>query len=153
MGVIARVTQTTEWISNMVVVRKPNKLRVCVNPLELNKAVLRNHYPTPTVEQIAPRLSKAKVFSTIDVKDGFLQVVFDESLNYLTTFWTPYGRYRWFRMPFGIKSAPEGFQRQIDECLEGLESIQTIHDDIVIFGTGDSEEEALASYEKHSGFC
>ena len=78
MRVIARVTQPTEWISNMVAVSKPNKLRVCLDPLELNKAVLRNHYPISTVEQIAPRLSKAKVFSTVDAKDGFLQVVLDE---------------------------------------------------------------------------
>ena len=148
MGVIARVTQPTEWISNMVAVRKQNKLRVCLDPLELNKAVLRNHYPIPTVEQIVPRLSKAKVFSTVDAKDGFLQVVLDEPSSYLTTFWTPYGRYRWLRMLFGIKSAPEEFQRRIDECLEGLENIQTIHDDVIIFGTGDSEEEVLASHDK-----
>ena len=147
-GVIARVTQPTELVSNLVAVRKPNKLRVCLDPLELNKAVLRNHYPIPTVEQIVPRLSKAKVFSTVDAKDGFLQVVLDEPLSYLTTFWTPYGRYRWLRMPFGIKSAPEEFQRWIDECLEGLENIQAIHDDVIIFGTGDSEEEALASHDK-----
>ena len=120
----------------------------CLDPLKLNKAVLRNHYPIPTVEQIAPRLSKAKVFSTVDAKDRFLQVVLDEPSSYLTTFWTPYGRYRWLRMPFGIKSAPEEFQRRIDECLGGLENIQAIHDDVIIFGTGDSEEEALASHDK-----
>ena len=148
MGVIQRVTQPTEWISNMVAVRKPNKLRVCLDPLELNKAVLRNHYHIPTVEQIAPRLSKAKVFSTVDAKDGFLQVVLDEPSSYLTTFWTPYGLYRWLRMPFGIKSAPEEFQRRIDKCLEGLENIQAIHDDVIIFDTGDSEEEAHASHDK-----
>ena len=109
MSVIAKVTKPTPWISNMVVVRKPNKLRLCLDPLHLNKAIIRNHYPTPTVEDIAPKLTKAKVFSVVDAKDGFLQVVLDEPSSYLTTFTTPFGRYRWLRKPFGIKSAPEEF--------------------------------------------
>ena len=78
MSVIAKVTTPTPWISHMVVVRKPNKLRLCLDPLHLNKAIIKNHYPTPTVEDIAPKLTKAKVFSVVDAKDGFLQVVLDE---------------------------------------------------------------------------
>ena len=50
-------------------------------------------------------------------------------------------------MPFGIKSAPEEFQRRLDECLEGLENIAVIHDDIVIFGSGETTEEATASHD------
>ena len=50
-------------------------------------------------------------------------------------------------MPFGIKSAPEEFQRQLDKCLEGLENIAVIHDDMVIFGPGETTEEATASYD------
>ena len=61
-NIIAKVTKTTPYISEMVVVRKPNNLRVCLDPLHLNKAIIRNHYPTPTVEDIAPKLTKAKVF-------------------------------------------------------------------------------------------
>ena len=95
MNVLAKVTQPTPWISNMVVVKKPNKLRVCLDPLHLNKGIIRNHYPTPTVEDVAPRLTKAKVFSLVDAKDGFLQVVLGELSSYLTPFWTPFGRYRW----------------------------------------------------------
>ena len=87
------------------------------------------------------------MFSVVDAKDGFLQVVLDEPSSYLTTFWTPFGRYRWLCMPFGIKSAPEEFQRRLDECLEGLENIVVIHDDIVIFGSGDSIEEANSSHD------
>ena len=68
----------------MVAVRKPNKLE----PVHLNKGIVRNHYPTPTVEDIAPKLTKATVFSVVDAKDGFLQVVLDEPSSYLTTFWT-----------------------------------------------------------------
>ncbi|XP_015755288.1 PREDICTED: uncharacterized protein K02A2.6-like [Acropora digitifera] len=111
----------------MVVVRKPNKLGLCLDHMHLNKDVIRNHYRTPTVEDIAPKLTKAKVFSVVDAKDGLLQVVLDETSSFLTTFWTAFGRYRWRRMPCGIKSAPEEFQRRLDECLEGLENVAVIH--------------------------
>ena len=76
----------------MVAVRKLNKLRLCLvlDPLHLNKGIIRNHYPTPTVEDITPKLTKAKVFSVIDAKDGFLQVVLDELSSYLTTSWTSF---------------------------------------------------------------
>ena len=120
---------------------------MCLDPLHLNKGIIINHYPTPTVEDIAPKLTKAKVFSVVDAKDRFLQVVLDEPSSYLTTYWTPFGRYRCLRMPFGIKSAPEEFQRRLDESLEGLENIAVIHDDIVIFGSGDSIEEATSSHD------
>ena len=74
----------------MVAARKLNKLRLCLDPLHLNKGIIRNHYPMPTVEDITPKLTKAKVFSVVDVKDGFLQVVLDEPSSYLTTSWTPF---------------------------------------------------------------
>jgi len=147
-GVILKVTVPTPWISNMVVVQKPNKLRVCLDPNRLNTAIQRNHYPTPTLEDIAPKLANAKVFSVMDAKDGFLQVALDEASSYLTTFWTPFGRYRWLRMPFGLKSAPEEFQRRLDACLEGLENVAVIADDILVFGTGKTTEEATLSHDK-----
>ena len=146
--IITKVEEPTPWISNMVVVKKPNKLRICLDPQNLNKAIKRNHYPIPTIEEVAPRLANAKVFSVVDAKDGFLQVVLDQESSYLTTFWTPHGRYRWLRMPFGISSAPEEFQRRLDEVLEGLENIEVIADDIVVYGTGDTLEEAEASHDR-----
>jgi hypothetical protein len=65
-GVIAKVTTSTEWISSMVAVRKPSgKLRICIDPKDLNKALLRPHYPIPTatIDEILPRLANAKVFT------------------------------------------------------------------------------------------
>ena len=146
--IIQKVVEPTRWISSLVVVKKPNKIRLCLDPSNLNKGINRNNYPTPTIEDISPNLSKAQVFSVVDAKDGFLQVVLDEQSSYLTTFWTPFGRYRWLRMPFGLKSAPEEFQRRLDECLEGLQNIAVIADDIIIYGTGDTTESAEASHDK-----
>ena len=146
-GIIAKVKQPTDWINSMVAVKKPNKLRICIDPANLNAAIKRNHYPTPTIDDVMPKLTKARVFSVADAKDGFLQVSLDGESSYITTFYTPFGLYRWLRMPFGIKSAPEEFQRRLDERLEGLENVAVIVDDILIYGTGETNEEAEKSHD------
>ena len=63
----------------------------------------------PTIEDVIPKLSEAKVFSVFDAKDGYWQVKPSEESSKLTTFNTHLGRYKWLRMPFGIKSASEEF--------------------------------------------
>ncbi|XP_072169477.1 uncharacterized protein [Diadema setosum] len=93
-GIIPKVTQPTDWISSMVVVRKPQKMRICLDPRDLNRALKRPHYPIPVINDILPNLSKAKVFTVLDAKDGFWQVKLQDASSYLTTFATPFGRYR-----------------------------------------------------------
>lgn len=61
----------TDWVSSMVVVAKPNKLRICIDPRNLNKFVKRSHHPMPTIEETIADLANAKVFSVLDAKDGF----------------------------------------------------------------------------------
>ena len=113
--VIAPVTEPTQWVSSMVVVQKRNnKIRICLDPKDLNRAIMRSHYPLPTVEQVATRLSNAKIFTVLDAKTGFWQVQLDQKSSYLTTFNTPFGRYHWLRMPFGISSAPEVWQQRMN---------------------------------------
>ncbi|KAK3084785.1 hypothetical protein FSP39_018986 [Pinctada imbricata] len=148
LGVITPVTEPTDWISSLVAVKKPTgKMRLCIDPKPLNKALKRSHYTTPTIEDILPELNKAKVFSVLDCKDGFWHVELDEQSSLLTTFGTPWGRFRWLRMPFGIKPASEEFQRRIDEALEGLSGIKAVHDDIVVWGSGDTDQEAMANHD------
>ena len=77
-GITEKVTEPTEWISSMVIVAKPNKIRICLDPRDLNKALKHFKYQLPTLEDILPRLTKAKVFSTLDAKDGFYQIGVDE---------------------------------------------------------------------------
>lgn len=83
-----------------------------------------------------PNLQNARLFSILDAKDGFWQVHLDEPSSLLTCFNTPFGRYRWMVMPFGIKSAPEVFQQRMVEALEGLEGVAVIADDILVYGEG-----------------
>jgi hypothetical protein len=114
-GIVAKVDHPTPWISNIVPVRKPNgTIRVCIDPTNLNKVIKRNHFYMPTLDDVLPELDGAKVFSLCDAKDGFLQVKLDEASSDLTTFWTPFGKWKWLRMPFGLSSSPgssnEGYQ-------------------------------------------
>ena len=89
-----------------------------------------------TIEDILVDLKDAKVFSTFDAKNGFWHVMLDERSSYLTTFNTPHGRYRWIRMPFGLSTAPEEFQRRQDQALEGLNGVRVVADDVLVFGKG-----------------
>ena len=148
--VLAKVTTHTDWISSMVAVRKPSgKMRICIDPKDLNQALKRPHYPMPTIDEVLPRLANAKVFSVLDAKDGFWQVKLEEESSYLTTFWTPFGRYRWLRMPFGLSTAPEEFQRRQHEVLEGLSGVEVIADDILVYGSGDTKEQAVLDHDRN----
>jgi len=133
----------------MVVIKKPSgDLRICIDPSNLNEAIRRPHYPLPTIEQILPALTKAKVFSLFDAKDGFWQIELTEESSFLTCFNTPFGRYRWTRMPFGLKCAPEEFQRRMHEELDGLEGVHVVADDILLCGEGNTMEEAIIDHER-----
>ena len=148
-GIIQKVETPTDWISSLVVVKKPSgKLRLCIDPKPLNKALKRNHYPLPIIEDLLPELRNAKVFSLCDVKDGYWHVKLSEPSSYLTTFETPYGRYRWLRMPFGISPASEYFQYMLDQTLEGLPGIHTLADDILVTGEGETHEEAVKDHDR-----
>ena len=68
---IKKVTTPTDWISSMLTVKKPGKLRICIDPRDLNKAIKRSHYIMPTLEDILPNLANVKVFSVLDAKEGF----------------------------------------------------------------------------------
>ena len=87
----------------MAVVRKPSgKLRICIDPQSLNEALKREHYKLPTLEDVLPTLSNAKVFSKFNV-EAFWHITLDDESSFLTTMATPFGRYRWLRLPFGLK--------------------------------------------------
>lgn len=141
-GHITSVTEPTKWISNMVIIKKPDKLRICIDPKHLNQALLRSHYIMPTLEDILYKLPNARVFTLVDARDAFLQCRLDEPSSYMTTFWTPWGCKRWLKLPFGVSVAPEVYQRKQHELLVGLDGVYPIADDILIVGCGNSDEEA-----------
>jgi len=150
--ILKPVTEPTAWINSMVAVKKKNgNLRICLDPKDLNQAIQREHYQLPTIEDVATRLHGAKLFTILDVRNGFWHVSLDEQSSLLTTFHTPFGRYRWTRMPFGICSAPEVFQRRMHELIEGLCGVEVVADDFVAIGRGDTLEEASKDHDKNLG--
>ena len=84
-----------------------------------------------TVEDVLTRLPGAKIFSTLDATSGFWQIPLDEE-SFLTCFNTPFGQYRFQCLPFGIKSAPEVYQRVMEELFDGIEECEVIADDIIV---------------------
>ena len=143
-GVLKKVNQPTDWVSNLVVVeKKDGSLRLCLDPKDLNKAIKREHYKIPTMEEIAAEFTGKTVFSTLDLKDGYWQIQLDEDSSQLCTFNTPFGRYRFTRMPFGIKSASEVFQKRNEETFAGISGIHIVADDIIIAASSIKEHDEI----------
>ncbi len=150
-GVIRKVDEPTEWVNSLVVIEKPKskKLRICLDPRPLNTAICREHFQLPTLEDIATRLTGARVFSKLDANHGYWQIPLSESSQLLTTFNSPFGRYCFKRMPFGIKSAQEVFQKRMNQLLGDLPGVETDIDDILVWGTSQEEhDERLESVLK-----
>ena len=143
LGIIEEVTEPTDWCAPMVPAPKRNKdeVRVCVDLKRLNKGVKRERYILPTLDDITPKLAGAKVFSTLDASSGFWQIPLDPSCQKLTTFITPMGRFCFKRLPFGITSAPEIFQRLMSTLLKGLEGTVVVMDDILVYGSNKDEHD------------
>jgi len=142
MGVISKVTEPTEWCAGMVVVPKPGgKVRICVDLTKLNLNVCREQHILPSVENTLAQLGGAKYFSKLDANSGFWQIELDPKSSKLTMFITPFGRYQFNRLLFGITSAPEHFQRHMNEILGDLEGAVCLIDDILIYGRTQAEHD------------
>jgi hypothetical protein len=106
-GVKVKENSPTDWCSTLLVRQKPNgKLRVCMDPRYLNAFLKRATYPLPDVESVFPKFCTAKYFSKLDMTAGFWQVLLDEISSKICTFSTPFGRYRYLCLPFGISPVP-----------------------------------------------
>ena len=141
-GVISKVNEPTEWCAPMVVVPKPNAdVRICVDLTKLNGSVCRERHILPSVEQILAQLNGAKIFSKLDANSGFHQIRLDKESTLLTTFITTYDRFCYNRLPFGITSAPEHFQRRMSEILSGLPGTLCLIDDTLVYGSNQEEHD------------
>ena len=141
MGVISKVSEPTPWCAGMVVVpKKSGAVRICVDLKPLNESVLREVHPIPKVDETLAHLAGAAVFSKLDANRGFWQIPLAEPSRRLTTFITPFGRYFFNKLPFGISSAPELFQRMI-KLLDGLDGVVCPMDDVLIFRSTTAEHD------------
>ena len=104
---------------------------------------MREHYRIPTIKEISSQLENKRVFSTLDLKDGYWQIELDDESSLLCTFATPFGRYRFTRMPFGLSSASEVFQKNNESVFEGIKGIHIVSDDIIIAGSSLQEHDQI----------
>ena len=115
------VTEATPWINSFVLVDSKDKsghlkLRICLDPTNLNKAIMREPYDFKTPEDIAHLIAGTCTMTVLDCYKGYWYQQLDEQSSYLTTFNTNFGRYRYTVMPFGAKVAGDVFQHKLDEC-------------------------------------
>ena len=139
VGVLVPVNKATPWINSFVLVESRDKLgnlklNICLDPTNLNKAIVREPYHFRTPEDIAHLLAEACVMTVCDCKKGYWHQNLDEASSYLTTFNTELGRYRYTVMPFGITVAGDVFQRKLDQYFGQIEQVIVIADDIMVVG-------------------
>jgi ribonuclease HI/transposase InsO family protein len=126
----------TQWVSNLVPVRKKNgEIRLCVDFRNLNKASEKDNYPVPPMEQILQQVSGSERLSLLDGFSGYNQVLMSPSDQLKTTFRTPWGTYAYRKMPFGLINAGATFQRAMDIAFRGLinHSVVVYLDDVTVY--------------------
>ena len=143
--VTTAVTEPTSWV-NLIVCNiretpEGNKIRLCLDPKDLNKSIRQEHYYTHTIDELLPQLHGKKFFSVVDTKKGYWHVALDHESSLLCTFNTPFGWYRFKRLPFRVKLSQDIFQRKLDEVYMGIPNVMGIADDIVVCGSTPSEHD------------
>ena len=132
-GIIQEVDEPTDWVSSIVYMRQSNgKRRLCLDPKDLNKAIMCCHYKTPTMEELSHKPSGAKFFSKLDAKNGYWSVKLDKESQLLTTFNSPFGRYCFQRMPFGLVISQDVFQQRMDMIIGECTGALALIDDVII---------------------
>ena len=146
----------SKWASPIVVVPKksapgePPKRRLCVDFRKVNK--LQQEVITagktkgqisihllPKINEMYAKLKGAKVFSTIDLRSGYHHIALGKSSRAKTAFVTPFGKYEFLMVPFGLAQAPAYFQLLMNKVLKGLKFAMTYLDDIIIFSQDESQ--------------
>ena len=107
----------------------------------LNESVVRAKHTLPILDDVLYKMRDATVFSKLDASSGFWQILLDDDSSRLTTFITPFGRYCFRHLPFGISSAPEVFQVEMEKLLGNLSGVVVIMDDVVVFGATEAEHD------------
>ena len=161
-GILEEVKEHTDWVNSYVIVEKdtgnqhaPNhtvkkKLRICLDPRDLNEALEREPYHTRSVDEITAKLQGMTVFTIVDFKKGYWMVVLHPDSRKLTCMALPFGRFQWTRLPMGTVVAQDIFQSKLDAIFIGMEGVTGTADDMIIAGKDEMEHDRnfLAFMEK-----
>jgi hypothetical protein len=134
--VIEPVSDASEWAAPLVVIRnaKTGKLRLCVDQTRLNKFVMRQIHPTRTPrDAVAEVDSECRFFTSLDAANGYFQIPLHPSIQHLTVFMTPWGRYKFLRAPMGLCSSGDEYNRRADMAFAALPNTVRVVDDLLRF--------------------
>ncbi len=107
---------------------------MCLDYRQLNENTIKDSYPLPCIDDLMARLKGAKIFSKLDLRDGYHQIEMDMNDRYNTAFTTRYGTFEWCVMPFGLSNAPSTFQRIMNNVFFELldQGVLVYLDDVLI---------------------
>jgi hypothetical protein len=130
---IIKPIRYSSWVSNLVIVRKKTgDIKICVDFRNLNQASLKDNYPLPNMEYLLQRVTGAEMMSMLDGFSGYNQVLMKEDDQLKTSFTTPWGTYKYLRMPFGLTNTGATFQHAMDYAFRDLigKLIEIYQDDL-----------------------
>ena len=125
-----------EWLNSFVIVKKPNgSLRICLDPTDLNKEIVRPVCNSQTIDDVVHKLKDAKYFAIFNTSKGFFHVPLDVESKVLTAMLTPFGIYVYNVFAMGLSYATGTFETCIHEVLQGLKGCTNITDDVLVYGS------------------
>ena len=140
IGVIAKCNDS-EWAApTFIQPKKTGDVRVLTDFRELNKHIKRNPFPLPKISDLLQKLQGFKYATAIDLSMGYYHVQLDEASQNLCSFVMPWGKYKYLRLPMGIKNSPDIFQGIINNVFSGLDNVKAYLDDILITSNGTYED-------------
>ena len=140
--IIRTIEEPTDWVSSLTYVTKGDGgIRVCIDLCQPNKALIRPRYQTPTLDYRTHTFANAKLFSKLDVKAGYWSIKLDEEIQKPTTFQTPFGRYCFLILPFGLSVSQDILQLEMDRILEKCTGVCGIEDGFVMYSTTEVEHD------------
>ena len=135
LGVITHVDQPTKWVSSITYIQKANsELHLCLDLHDLNRAIHCDHHKMPTVEEVPHKFANSHYFTKLNAWHGYWSTVLDEESSLLTNFNSPFGRYHFLHLPFGLVCLQDIFQKKMDQFLKECPGCIGITDDITVHG-------------------
>ena len=137
-GIVRR--SSSPWASPLHMVRKADgSWRPCGDYRRLNVATVPDSYPLPNMLDFAARVAGCTIFSKIDLRKGYYQILMHPAKIEKTAVTTPFGLFEFNRLPFGLRNAGNTFQRMMDRVLAGLDFAFAYLDDIIVASRSEAE--------------
>ena len=127
--------------------KNPNELRFLSDFRQLNKCIIRKPYPLPKISEILKELTGLSYATALDLKMGYYTIRLNPDAQRICTIITPWGKYKYKRLPMGIMTAPDIFQNKMSDLMSHLEFVRVYLDDLLIITDG-SFDDHLARLEE-----